>query len=339
VALDWFSGLVGYDGSALKLGRVIAIGAGGDIEWESDRWRKAEGSYGSSVQVSRDAATGAMRDSGFHWNDVVLRVSGNPTKFLQGHNVFGPSVSQLGTIVQALVRGFPEELRPADAGVDELPALHRSRVDEAVMVDLGGHQVVHEWLRAAETATRSRHGRAMASGSTVYWGKSSRRWSLKAYCKFCELADHPPNDGYNEFREFTEGLLRIELTLRRPELKERDTLSDHIVWEFFEKVVVGVTDLKADAMQERIRTFTGPVAARLLLSRWLDGHDVRWEVNRMSFWRYRKLVMEEFGVDLSLPRSEQWDGLSRVGFDVEYLKSREVKKVPAGLQHRLFRTA
>lgn len=365
MAVDWFSGLVGYDASELRFGQVWKVSPDGEVTWSRDSWEKAEGSYASSVQVSRDVATPGMRESadeyGFLCSPVVLRVSGNPTKFLQGHNVFGPSVASLGPVIQGLARNLPEPLRPRDAQSEAYPAVHRSRVDVAVAVDLGGHEIVHDWLRQAELQTRSRHGRAMASGSTVYWGKSSRRWSMKAYCKFCELVDHPPEMGaaslarreaargspigtpvavdlapLSELREACEGHLRLELTLRRPELKDRGTLSEDVVWEFYEKVVIGVQK-ELFEVERKVASYGLPAHVRDALLMWLDGRTVTHLWTRTTFWRRRRQIMDVVGVDISLPRNDEMSKLERIGFDVEYLKSRQVKDVPAGLQKSLFR--
>lgn len=269
---------------------------------------------------------------------MALRLSGNPVKFLQGHNVFGPSVAELGPVIQETVRRFPEVMRPVNADADGWPALHRSRVDIAVMVDLGSSdRVVHEWLHVAGGRTRSRHGRAMVSGETVYWGMGSRRWSLKAYCKFCELAAHRPPEFYDELRAYTEGKLRLELQLRRPELKDRGTLEDDLLWEYYEKVVIGVSNEKMAELGERVEQFGLPRRIQDVLDLWLLGKFTGHGVPSSTFYRWRKVILEVVGVDISLPRNDQLPDLARLGFDVEFLRSRQVRAVPEGLQGLLFR--
>jgi hypothetical protein len=49
------------------------------------------------------------------------------------------------------------------------------------------------------------------------------------------------------------------------------------------------------------------------------------------------MVLDELGVDISLSRNEELPQLERVGFDVEWLQSREVKGIPEGLQGLLFK--
>jgi hypothetical protein len=205
------------------------------------------------------------------------------------------------------------------------------------MVDLGAHRTVHEWLKNAAASTRSRHGRALVSGDTVYWGKNSRRWSLKAYCKFCELDVHRPPEFYDELKAFTEPLLRMELTLRRPELVKLGTVDHSLVWEFFEKVVIGVPNEKLTEMDRRVEEYGLPRPAATALLLWLDGRDPARGVPRRTFYRWRRAILDEVGVDISLDRNAELPTLERLGFDVEYLRTREVKKPPEGLQGLLFK--
>ena len=92
-------------------------------------------------------------------------------------------------------------------------------------------------------------------------------------------------------------------------------------------------------VQERVQDFDLPTAAGLVLKSWLHGQDVRFEVPRRTFYHYRRLILDRVGVDISLPQVEQWGEVERVGFDVVYLKARQVKTVPPALQQRLFKIA
>jgi hypothetical protein len=99
--IDWFSGYVGYDASGLEFGRFFEVDRQGEVVRQLNRWETARGSFESGVQVTRGTATDAMlkvgrEQLGYLCNENVLRVSGNPVKFLQGHNAAGPSVAKLG---------------------------------------------------------------------------------------------------------------------------------------------------------------------------------------------------------------------------------------------------
>lgn len=337
--LDWYSGLIGYDASNMKLGMVYEVSPHGELLYRVESWAKAKGSYESSVQVKRDGSSREMLEADFsRCSPVALKMSGNPVKYLQGHNVFGPKASQFGDVLRAFVRALPEELRPVDADVEGLPVCYSSRFDINVMIDMSSHAIVHDWLRHAGSSTRSRHGRPMVSGDTVYWGQHSRRWSMKAYCKFCELQAHRIFDPelHDLAREFVEPQLRLELTLRRPEIKamikadEAAGIDERLVWDFMERISVGV--MKANVGERR------PVlkpAVENVLTLWLAGVDVRHRLARPTFYRYRRLVLDEVGVDISLaPDTSQV--IERAKFDLEYLKAHEVKELPEELRKWLW---
>lgn len=335
--LDWFSGYVGYDASELALGQFFEVDAHGQLVRRVDRWETARGSYSAGVQVTRGMPTDGMlaskRDYGFLCAPhAVLKVSGNPSKFLQGHNAAGPSVAELGPVLQGLVRAFGEGLRPADADDPTLPAVHRSRVDCTTSADLGSHQAVHDWLRMAATNTRSRHGRAMDSSGTVYWGKNSTRWSLKAYCKHCELQAHPPADLelLPELLDWTRTQLRIELTLRRPELKTRGTLTEAVVWEYAGKVEVAAMREKAHA-DLNLRP-----AVKAALQLWYNGTAMESFYPRRTLYRYRKEILGETGIDILLPRVDQSTEAQAALLSFDELREREVRNVPERIQRSLF---
>lgn len=335
--LDWFAGLVGYDASNVRNGRVLRLAPDGTIESDRDAWVSAVGSYDTNLQVMADVPTEAMRGAsdvlGFLCSSPCLRVSGNPVKWLQGHNIWGPSVSLLGPVIQDMARKLPENVRPLDCDSDTLPSVKRTRVDVNVMVDLGSHQVVHDWLNHAALETRSRSGRALQSDTTVYWGKHSTRWSLKAYCKHCELLARPPAYPISAgTMEYCRQLLRIELCLRRPELRDRGTLSEEIVWEFFRRIEIGVMKPGMDANISKL-----PMVVRGVLSTWMLGGDVKQGIARRTFYKYRRMLLDAAGVDISLSPVEQLDKLEgtrfdRDLFDANVLRSRVVTRPPDSLQ-------
>lgn len=63
-------------------------------------------------------------------------------------------------------------------------------------------------------ASRSSFATATMDGTTVYWQKNSRQWTMKAYDKREELIRHrPKNETIAKAAiEWAEGILRLELT-------------------------------------------------------------------------------------------------------------------------------
>jgi len=337
--LDWFSGRVGYSGEELKLNRILEVTPDGSVLWNSERKIQAKGSYESSIQIGRGYANEAMLKASERHNllvnDVCLYMSGNPSKFLQGHNVFGPGVSSLGPVVTATVRGLPAGVRPADADNSVPPALYRNRVDITTSVHLGQHRIVHEWLQTVARSSRSRHGRAMVSGDTVYWGKTSQRWTMKAYCKYCELEAHPPADleFKSQLKEYCEGHLRLELSLRTLELQDRGTLDESLIWEYMRKINIGVMKMDVDETGRRPNL---PRIIQHTFDEWLAGKDVRFELNKRTFYRHRKAILDATGLDISLPVPDK-QTLGSVKFDLDYLVANEIKEIPSLFQGRLFK--
>ena len=346
--IDWFSGLVGYRGDALKLNLVCELTPGGELVWQSERKLQAIGSFDASVRVGRSSPSADMLAAGRQFGrccaPVCLSIDGNPSKFLQGHNVFGPSVELLIPVVQAMVYGLPDKLRPPDYDVPRVPAVHSSRIDITTSVDLGSDRLVHEWLKTARTSTRSRHGkvkledesgRALVTGDTVYWGKHSRRWTLKGYCKFCELKVHHPGDleFTRQLREYCEGHLRLELTLRGLALKPLgDELSESLVWKYMEKIEVGV--VKANINPEKVSPDLTRVV-QFTLSRWMAGEDVAHSLPHRTFYRHRRIILDKLGLDISLDYEKKT--AERQVFDLDYLKAHEIKILPSLFQGKLFK--
>jgi hypothetical protein len=331
--IDWYSGLIGYSGEKLRLNSVCELTPEGEILWTIEKRMAVKGSYDATIQLGRSSPNLAMIRASQAYNlqcsPVCLSISGNPSKWLQGHNVFGPSVSSLAPVMTAVIRSLPENIRPADSLSTLWPAVNRTRVDVTLHSDLNSHAMVHDWLQSAGRNTRSKHGRAMMSGDTVYWGQHSRRWSLKAYCKFCELKVHHPPDLVltNKLREFCETHVRFELTLRSPELKSRGTLDEHLVWDYLSKT--GVIKLKNDG--DAIKGLNLPMVVKATLIVWMAGGNVRQSLSRRTFYRQRRLILDDTGLDISLPYDRET--MAHAVIDLPWLRGHEVKNgsIPASL--------
>ena len=336
--IDWYSGLVGYDGSALEPNHVIELNPKTG-EWKVlyEKSIEVRSSFEDKIQIKPWHPSSEMLNAAAKHNlvcsPVSLYVSGNPSKFLQGHNVFGPSVASLAPVVRAMVRNFPGQNRPGNCDSTLWPAVQRSRVDTTISVDLERHHIVHEWLENAGRSTRSRHGRAMMSGDTVYWGQHSRRWTLKAYCKFCELDVHGPTDLplRARLKEYCETQMRIELTLRGPELKPRGTLHEELVWEFMNKIE-GI-DMKK-GMEYHGETEL-PRSVRLTLMEWQAGVDVRHKLFKGTFYNHRRQILDKLDLDISLPFVKKEAEAKTC--DLAYLRAHEVKVTPAAFEKYLFK--
>jgi len=334
--IDWYLGLIGYNAQDLKLGMVQEISPQGEITYQTERWASAMGSFERDIRVSRESSPELMRyfaeKYNFVCNPIVYKIRGSPSKFLQGHNVFGPSVRSLGPVVQAIIRGLPGEMRPRDADDTRWPGVIRRRVDVTISVRMDSDAMVHEFIHHAQLETRSRHKRqqsGLTGSTTVSWGVGTSRWMLSAYCKFCELPKHPVAnpDMQSALLEYSEGLLRMELRLFTKELRPRGTLDESIVWEFWNRIEVGVMK---DDVEKGVASLRPKVRQIYLL--WLDGHDVSPAAGffkRATFYQYRKEILEATGQDISKPPVKlKGSKLSREVFGTDWLKAHQEPETP-----------
>jgi len=339
--LDWFTGVIGCDASNLETDRVCRIEPTGRIAWESSCWFDCKGSFEESIQLRQSSLGGKVLDgTGQYLHTLgypLLQMSGNPVKFLQGHNAFGPPVSLWRPVVAETLRHLPDSVRPADQADGVSFIMWPSRIDIAVSVDMGSYQNVRDWLRCTGSSSRSRHGRAMVSGDTVYWGQHSRRWSLKSYGKFDEMGVHRMGDLRlnEEFRQSIKSILRIELTLRSLELRDLEKkgieLSESLLWDYLgNKVTIGRLN------QERVRELDVlRLPHQAVFLRWLKGEEVAKILRVSTFYRYRRIILDNFGVDIAIPCQDQESMLERVQFDFNYLREHEVKQAPDVFAGRL----
>lgn len=268
------------------------------IEWESTKRLQVLGSHDSSIQI-RSLPSDPRS---------FIEITGNPAKLFQGHNVFGSD--DLHGLCIAMYLHVCETLGlvPTDSDAQRIIAgdFELSRVDVTYSWCLGNRQRVQSALRALEaTATLTHRGRGtLLKGNTLYFGKTSRRWSLKLYGKAQELEVHRLPDALasGPLPQHAEGLLRGELTLRSLELKRRglhlaSCWQDNTPPEKHRSImgrlnIAEATMLEPDTLQS--------LPARLVGAHqmWMDGHDLRAKFARPTFYRYRKELLA-YGVDIA----------------------------------------
>lgn len=342
--IDWVSVLIPLGHSKLiNGGNVVSIDPDGNTEWTVERRLSVEGSYGSSIQLRSEHRAGWCSHLRLDGNPVKWLQGHNVwgTDDLSG--LITACLSRVLLLVAPeLVTDFslsvdataqrcrgvePAEWRDTASGLHDLGnallpyvvCSEITRIDITGMYDLGNSQRVLTWLRAAsDSANMSHRGKGQFSGDTLYWGKKSRRWALKMYPKGAELKAHKPKKGVSDHPNYLEGVtnfadraLRVELTLRGMELKDK-RLSGVQDWregvletvyssyleglEFSQNMKVTETPLDYEKLPARLR------ACALA---WSEGHDLRTMYPRATWYRYRNEIMSIIGLDISLPPPRQ----------------------------------
>jgi len=189
--IDWLTMSLPIQHLPIPAGRVVKLSAQGEIEWETPAHSQLVGSYDSSVRIrSRgdiDHATGFCS---------VLEISGNPTKFLVGHNIFGSDALFLlikKFVSKVLLLANIDHSRVDFQRVMKLGLFTISRIDITYSFSLATRSEVLAWLRAADHKARTRRGKGVLKGlSTIEFGATSKRprWKIVCYCKGAELDVH-----------------------------------------------------------------------------------------------------------------------------------------------------
>jgi II/X family phage/plasmid replication protein len=301
VMIDWVSAVVPLVGAGyLHNGRVVSMDPDGVIEWMALRRLEVEGSYSTKLQVrGRD--------------DDALEFSGNPAKFLQGHNVFGSDAlmplmaSALGEVATRLdVPPSADNLADWQSGAYPL-----TRVDIAGMIPLDSDKQVRKVLDLLGQHAKTKYQGASVKSGTVYIGKHSRRITLKLYAKGEELMSGKKGHGlcakvapewHQPLLDYGRGMLRAELTLRGMELRDRGldrasrwsrAVAVELLRERMNALELNDTLLLADDVVESLPSRLVPI-----YDAWKAGRDLQKLYARRTFYRYRKALLS-FGIDIA----------------------------------------
>lgn len=266
-------------------------------DWEKIIPRSVEGSFSQTTRVITSS-------------EGKVYVDGNPSKFLQGHNLFGSD--DLRALVPAFMHQICSRIgiTPSEADIESWVDgnYELKRVDIARMYALPNRASVRSWIRAAELQSVSRHGRPIRTSGTVYWGKHSRRWSMKAYAKGDEISvpKHtlPVIIPYrDELTDYADNKLRIELVLRSTQLKEMGAGWGYN-WTEGDSLRIHQTYLDTIKMSEQMTlnmdSLDGlPGRLQLVYQSWKRGDDLRAMLPKKTYYRYRTELLKH-GIDINV---------------------------------------
>lgn len=315
--LDWFYCSMEIKHLPIKSGEVVCIEPTGEVAWASPRRLVVCGSHESSITVRSVGGDG-------QGNATHLEISGNPSKFLQGHNLVGSSdILALGYDVFIRLCGIlglqPNDLEKQKVknGQWLVKNLHYNR-----MFELPTREDVRAWLRAGEFKAKSRHGRSTLKRGTLYFGEGSKRWKLACYCKADEINASKTHYLPDEFRHpqvmsFIDNKLRVELRLFSNELHDLELTEAHkltpdTLQTLFEKYV-GSIEMNDQIELTNEQMLIMPRALQSTYLLWKGGHDLRARLAKPTFYRHRKELLP-YGIDINLPcdRSEHASNVIRL---------------------------
>ena len=309
--IDWVTALVPCSHPLpVNGGLVVSVSPDGAIEWQTHKHLSVSGSHESSIQVRTETVSGTGEGAS-------LRIHGNPVKWFQGHNLFG-SDDLVGLVAELMHALTPLlELTPTSDDIAMWWAGNWTitRIDVTQTFSLSSRADVRAWLRSAEHSAHMRHrGKGMFQNGTLYFGKHSRRWSLKCYSKGdeCETPGHllPSALQVPGLLSYADTALRVELVLRSMELKRRrldlaSNWGESDTLEAFNECLQGLQMSDVHTLPSAVLSDLPPrlVAVYHL---WIEGHDLRAMYPKPTFYRYRSQLLEH-GVDIAIkqPREDR----------------------------------
>lgn len=303
--IDWVSCQLPCLHTPLQSGLVCKIEPDGSLAWSAPCRVEVTGSHEAGIQIRSSGGDG--QGTATH-----LSFSGNPSKFLQGHNIFGSDdlLSLMLDTYTSLIQTLGLEPSKDDWQDVEQGRYRVTRVDINYSFELSSRADVLSWLRAAEYTSKTRHGRPSSKGGTLYWGKTSKRWALKGYSKGEEITapKHRLPDLLQDtpLPDWADNKLRLELVLRSKELddinlsqaagwtpdKAQSIYNDYIArLDMAQQITLNSKQLKAL-----------PHKLRSTYIVWESGNDPRQILPKTTYYRHRKQLLD-FGINIDLLQS------------------------------------
>lgn len=296
--IDWVAAIIPclHNPALLQDGITACLNADGSQRWHKYNPKMVEGSYSDKILIKS-------------FGGQFIYVSGNPAKWLQGHNVFGSD-----DLILLMRKFFYNLTQITDLGLDptfdDFKAVHDgdyliTRIDINATWLLNNKDEVLAWIRSAGDKTLlARRGRGVFSGDTLYYGKHSRRWSLKMYSKGHELIKHklPSDLDIPQLKDFADKALRIELTLRSLELKHRGIEYARTWTPQFARMLlieaIGKLEMSNNfSLSDDTLALLKP-RLRLAYKAWLRGDDLRQDLPKKTYYRYRAELLK-YDIDIA----------------------------------------
>lgn len=304
--IDWTTVILPFEhDQIIRGGLITSVDENGEIEWETAKGRRIQGSHDSSVGVKTCNATDGK---GTH-----LWISGNPAKFLQGHNVTGSDDLCLlvADMAEVILTSLGFEVSQQQHGQWREGDFVLKLVDINYMRHCGSRTMARAMLKLAQHTGCMRHsGRGAFTGDTLYFSKHSRRRAIKMYVKGDELErggkKHrlPLSLGdakLTELQKIADDALRIELRLLALELKAL-RLQDGKQWRNLEvkglfNLYVERIEWSANVALSQSSLLSLPKHLQRTYALWKEGIDLRAVLKPATYYRQRR-ELRGFQIDI-----------------------------------------
>ena len=331
--IDWVTAKITctHNPDVLSSGRSIRtkkINGVEHLEYEISNRLSIKGSHDANITIRSHT-------------DSTIEISGNPAKFLQGHNIFGTSdlIYLLSKLMNKLF-SIPElELQPTDNEIEMIKnGYYRlSRVDVNCHFAFPSAQLARAWLRSAgQSANMQFRGAGLFKQGTLYFTPDSRRYIPKIYFKYDEIFSKDKSHRLHEdllqvpeLVEYAEKSLRFEIKILSTQLNDwqlhlgcnwtSDIATMLINDHFISKLQLSENMALDQSVLETLPKNLTPIYAL-----WEQGHDLRCFYSKTAFYRWRKQLLQ-YGIDISIVKDLEQEPSNVVPM-IRYLEA-----VPMGI--------
>ncbi|MBV6552603.1 phage/plasmid replication protein, II/X family [Acinetobacter soli] len=278
------------------------------LEYEICNRLVVEGSHDSKITIRSHT-------------DNTIEISGNPAKFLQGHNIFGTNDLKhlVSRLFDRLCMIDELELKPTEDEYNMVQDGHYrlTRVDVNEHFYFSSAMLARSWLRAAgRSANMTYRGAGLFKEGTLYFTPQSRRFVPKIYFKYDEITSSDKSHRLPEkllqipeLLEYAQKSLRFEIKILSTQLNDW-CLHLGCNWDCTTATMV-INDHFIDKLQlsENMPLDTQvrdslPNSLKLVYSAWARGEDLRQMYSKAQFYKRRKQLLE-YGIDISILQDKE----------------------------------
>ena len=300
--IDYISMLIFFKHKPFPSGRVLSVDSDGQVQWECQQSIEAVSSYQSKLYFKSQKIIG---EEGMA---TEIFVKGNPSKFLQGHNIFGSS--DLLSMIKSCFSRIPliALLNISDHSIRNAIV---SRIDFTKSIQFENLIQASTYISQVSLRACTRSGRPISKGHTLCFQPNSRRWTMVVYSKGHEISAHPlseltPHKQY--LFEIAQPLVRIELRLKTLELTDLNlrllgSLTSNKLNELYAQYLERIEmNTIADLPTELITSL--PRCYRDTYFMWHQGIDVQRIMKTPTFYRHRS-ELKNYGIDIAVPHDTE----------------------------------
>ena len=248
--------------------------------------------------------------------DNTIEISGNPAKFLQGHNVFGTNDLKylVARLFDRLCMIDELGLKPTETEYNMVQDGHYrlTRVDVNEHFYFPSAQMARAWLRAAgNSANMKFRGAGVFREGTLYFTPKSRRFIPKIYFKYDEITSKDKKHRLHEqllqipeLLEYAEKSLRAEIKILSTQLNEWNlhlgcNWTEDIATMLLNEQFIQKLQLSENMALDQSKLNTLPTGLKPVYALWEQGQDLRQVYSKAQFYKRRKQLLE-YGIDISI---------------------------------------